>query len=467
MRLVTKYGGTSISSAKDIQDVVKYLSSMFKKNELVVVCSAVSGTTDDLIEISNSIKKENKEKAKKLTTNIINRHKQLAKQTIKKSTTRKKLLKSLDEDFHELTALIEGVMLLGEVTPRSMDYLFSFGERLSIKLVSASLNDIGKKSIPLTGKEAGIVTDSNFGESKPLMDTTRLRVSKTIDSLFAKKTIPVIGGFSGGDQHGHTTTFGRGGSDYTATIIGTCINADEIWLMSDVDGLMTADPKLVKNAKVLKEVSYVEAIEMALFGAKQIHPRTFEPLLSKKIPLRIRSSFNTKNSGTLVSSSPSASVKNTVKCVSTIRNNGLIDVRGGSMVGTPGTAAKIFATLAKSGINVMMISQNPSESSITIVVKNTDLHRAVNVLELEHLGKIIKKLDVTTDVAIVALIGSGMRGTVGVASKVFTAVQRKNVNVAMITQGSSELNLAFVVKDSDSKTVIQALHDEFQLAKIN
>lgn len=467
MRLVTKYGGTSISSAKDIQDVVKYLSSMSKKNELVAVCSAVSGTTDDLIEISNSIKKENKEKAKKLTTNIINRHKQLAKQTIKKSTTRKKLLKNLDEDFHELTALIEGVMLLGEVTPRSMDYLFSFGERLSIKLVSASLNDIGKKSIPLTGKEAGIVTDSNFGESKPLMDTTRLRVSKTIDSLFTKKTIPVIGGFSGGDQHGHTTTFGRGGSDYTATIIGTCINADEIWLMSDVDGLMTADPKLVKNAKVLKEVSYVEAIEMALFGAKQIHPRTFEPLLSKKIPLRIRSSFNTKNSGTLVSSSPSASVKNTVKCVSTIRNNGLIDVRGGSMVGTPGTAAKIFATLAKSGINVMMISQNPSESSITIVVKNTDLHRAVNVLELEHLGKIIKKLDVTTDVAIIALIGSGMRGTVGVASKVFTAVQRKNVNVAMITQGSSELNLAFVVKDSDSKTVIQALHDEFQLAKIN
>lgn len=467
MRLVTKYGGTSISSAKDIQDVVKYLSSMSKKNELVAVCSAVSGTTDDLIEISNSIKKENKEKAKKLTTNIINRHKQLAKQTIKKATTRKKLLKSLDEDFHELTALIEGVMLLGEVTPRSMDYLFSFGERLSIKLVSASLNDIGKKSIPLTGKEAGIVTDSNFGESKPLMDTTRLRVSKTIDSLFAKKTIPVIGGFSGGDQHGHTTTFGRGGSDYTATIIGTCINADEIWLMSDVDGLMTADPKLVKNAKVLKEVSYVEAIEMALFGAKQIHPRTFEPLLSKKIPLQIKNSFNTKNPGTLVSSSPSASVKNTVKCVSTIRNNGLIDVRGGSMVGTPGTAAKIFATLAKSGINVMMISQNPSESSITIVVKNTDLHRAVNVLELEHLGKIIKKLDVTTDVAIVALIGSGMRGTVGVASKVFTAVQRKNVNVAMITQGSSELNLAFVVKDSDSKTVIQALHDEFQLAKIN
>lgn len=467
MRLVLKYGGTSISTAKDVQAVAKYLSSMSRQNKLITVCSATSGTTDDLIEISESILKENKDNAKKLSKKIVNRHKELAKKTIKKATVRKKLLKDLDENFKELCALIDGVVLLGEVTPRSMDYLYSFGERLSIRLVSAALNDLGKKAVPLTGKEVGIVTDSNFGQSKPLMDTTKLRVSKTIDSLFAKKTIPVVGGFTGADQHGHITTFGRGGSDYTATIVGSCIKADEIWLMSDVDGLMTADPKIVKDAKVISEVSYVEAIEMALFGAKQIHPRTFEPLLTKKIPMRIRSSFNTKNQGTLVSSIPSASAKNTVKCVSLIRNNGIIDVRGGSMVGNPGTAAKIFTTLANSGINVMMISQNPSESSITIVVNNSDLHKAVNVLELEHLGKIIKKLEVTTDMAIIALIGSGMRGTVGVASRVFGAVQQKKVNVTMITQGSSELNLAFVVNDSDSDTVVEALHDEFQLAKIN
>ncbi len=467
MRLVLKYGGTSISSAKDIQAVAKYLGSMSRQNKLVTVCSATSGTTDDLIEISESIQKENKETAKKISKKIVNRHKDLAKKTVKKATVRRKLLKDLDENFKELCELIDGIVLLGEVTPRSMDYLYSFGERLSIRLISAALNDIGKKALPLTGKEVGIVTDSNFGHSKPLMDTTRLRVSKTIEQLFSKKTTPVVGGFTGADQHGHITTFGRGGSDYTATIVGSCIKADEIWLMSDVDGLMTADPKITKDAKVLSEVSYVEAIEMALFGAKQIHPRTFEPLLTKKIPMRIRSSYNTKNQGTLVTSIPSASTKNTVKCVSTIKNNGLIDVRGGSMVGTPGTAAKIFTTLAKFEINVMMISQNPSESSITIVVNNPDLHRAVNVLELEHLGKIIKKLEVTPNMAIIALIGSGMRGTVGVASRVFGAVQKKNVNVAMITQGSSELNLAFVVNDSDSDTVVDALHKEFQLAKIN
>ena len=467
MRLVIKYGGTSISSAKDIQAVANHLNSLSKKNEIVVVCSATSGTTDDLIEISESIKKENKSKAEQLASKITNRHKQLAKQTIKKVDLRKKLLKNFDDDFAELVALIDGMVLLGEVTPRTMDYLFSFGERLSIKLVSMAVSDTGKKSVPLTGKEVGIVTDSNFGESKPLIDTTRLRVSKTVENLFSKKTVPVVGGFVGADQHGHITTFGRGGSDYSATIVGTCIKADEIWLMSDVDGLMTADPKIVKNAKLLKEVSYIEAIEMALFGAKQIHPRTFEPLLSKKIPMKIRSSFNVKNEGTLVTASPSSSVKNTVKCVSNVRNNGLIDIQGGSMVGTPGTAAKIFATLAKAGINVMMISQNPSESSITIVVKNADLDKAVSSLEMELLGKIIKKLEVTTNVAIIALIGSGMRGTVGVASKVFGAAEKNKVNVSMITQGSSELNLAFVVKNSDTNAAVRALHNAFALDKIN
>jgi len=467
LRLVIKYGGTSISTSKDICIVAKHLNDLSKKHQIVVVCSAVSGTTDDLLEISESIKKENKLKAEQLASKIINRHKQLAKQIAKKSDVRKKLLANLDADFTELLALIDGMVLLGEVTPRSMDYLISFGERLSIKLVSSSIIDLGKKSISLTGKEIGIITDSNFGESKPLMDTTRLRISKTVDALFLKKTIPIVGGFAGADQHGHVTTFGRGGSDYSATIIGSCIKADEIWLMSDVDGLMTADPKIVKNAKLLKEVSYIEAIEMALFGAKQIHPRTFEPLLAKKIPMKIRSSFNIKNEGTLVSATTSSSVSNTVKCVSNIRNNGLIDVQGGSMVGTPGTAAKIFATLAKAGINVMMISQNPSESSITIVVKNTDLDKAVSALEMELLGKIIKKLEITTDVAIIALIGSGMRGTVGVASKVFGAIEKNKVNVSMITQGSSELNLAFVVKNSDTNVAVRALHDAFALDKIN
>ena len=467
MKLVLKYGGTSIATPKNVKEIVKHLSSLRKDNQIVVVCSAVSGTTDELLEIADLISKAKKDKVKQLTNKIIQKHKKFAEQVISNSKIRKKLLTDLEEDFKKLHSLVEGKIQLWEVTPRSLDYLISYGERLSSKIVSAAIEDQGVKSEPFTGKKIGIVTDSNFGEAKPLLDTTRLRVSKTVEPLFAKKIIPVVGGFAGADQHGRTTTFGRGGSDYSATTIAASIKADEIWLMSDVDGLMTADPKIVKNAKILKEVSYVEAIEMSLFGAKQIHPRTFEPLLAKKIPMRIRNTFNLKNQGTLVTATPGPETKKTVKCVSTIRNNGLIDIRGGSMVGAPGTAGKIFTTLANAGVNVMMISQNPSESSISVVVKNTDLDKAVNSLEMELLGKIIKKLEVTTNVAIVALIGSGMRGTVGVASKVFGAVAKNKVNVAMITQGSSELNLAFVVKDSDCKTAVQALHDEFELAKIN
>jgi aspartate kinase len=464
---VLKFGGTSISSAGNIRHVANFINSLSKQHKIVCVFSAITGVTDDLIRITTLIQNRNKDAANNLAKKIIKNHLQISNACVKNSKIRKELVNKMTADLSELQELLHGMLLLGEVTPRSSDYLISFGERLSINLVASALNDLGTKAVALTGKDAGIVTDSNFGEAKPLMDTTRLHVSHTIDAFLEKKTLPIIGGFAGADQHGNITTFGRGGSDYTATIIASSIKADEVWLMSDVDGLMTTDPKIVKNAKVLKEVSYIEAMEMALFGAKYIHPRALEPLVAKKIPLRIRSTFNVKNSGTFVTATPKADAQKTVKCVSAIRHTALIDVRGGSMVGAPGTAATIFSTLAKAGVNVMMISQSPSESSISIIVKKNDLDKAVNALEMNLLGKIIKKVDVTVDVAIIALIGSGMRGIVGVASKVFAAVAKKRVNVVMIAQGSSELNLAFVVKDADCNVAVQALHDEFELAKIN
>ena len=467
MKLVLKFGGTSISSAANIRHVANLINSLSKQHKIVCVFSAITGVTDDLIKITTLIQNRNNDAVNNFAKKIIKNHVQISNECVKNLKIRKELVNKMTADLSEFQELLHGMLLLGEVTPRSSDYLISFGERLSINLVTAALNDLSAKAVALTGKDAGIVTDSNFGEAKPLMDTTRLHVSHTIDALLEKKTLPIIGGFAGADQHGNITTFGRGGSDYTATIIASSIKADEVWLMSDVDGLMTTDPKIVKNAKVLKEVSYIEAMEMALFGAKYIHPRALEPLVTKKILLRIKSTFNVKNPGTLVTATPQADAQKTVKCVSAIRHTALIDVRGGSMVGAPGTAATIFSTLAKAGVNIMMISQSPSESSISIIVKKIDLDKAVNALEMNLLGKIIKKVDVTVDVAIIALIGSGMRGIVGVASKVFAAVAKKRVNVVMIAQGSSELNLAFVVKDADCNVAVQALHDEFELAKIN
>ena len=467
MKVVIKFGGTSIATVKDIKNVAKIVSTLSKKNKLVVVCSAVDEVTDELIKISNEIKKENKKEANRTLARISQKHKQFATHLITNSKIQKSLLIRIKSDLAELEELVHGLILLGEVTPRSYDYLISFGERLSISLISFTLQDMKNKSIPLTGKEAGIITDSNFGESRPLMDTTRIRLSKTIQGYTSKNVIPVIGGVAGADQHGNITTFGRGGSDYTATIIASCINADEVWLMSDVVGMMTADPKFVKDAKLLEEVSYAEVIEMALFGAKQIHPRTVEPLVSKKIPMRIRSTFDLENDGTLVTSSPSLSTQNTVKCVSALRNVGLINITGGITFAAPGAAAQIFRVLAEKNINVMMVSSNPSESSISIIVKKLDLDTAVNALEMNLLGKIVKRIDTTPNVSIIAVIGSGMKGTVGVASKVFFAAKKRKVNVMMIAQGSSELNLAFVVKDNDCRSVIQSLHEEFNLTKFS
>jgi aspartate kinase len=298
------------------------------------------------------------------------------------------------------------------------------------------------------------------------MDTTKLRLIHKIEPLLKRNIVPIITGFIGADQNGNTTTIGRGGSDYTATIISAGINADEVWLWSDVDGLMTADPRIVKDAAVIKEVSFAEAMEMALFGAKYMHPRALVPVIDTKIPVRIRNTFNVQNEGTFISQNlPKASQK-IVKSISAIRHTALIDVGGGGgMVGAPGTAARIFDALARNRVNIMMISQSPSESSISMVVRKNDLDRATTTLDLNLLGKVVKQVNVNDDVAVIAVVGSGMRGIKGVAATVFNAVAKRNVNVIMIAQGSSELNLAFVVNDTDCEQAVRALHDEFDLAK--
>lgn len=461
-RLVVKYGGNTISSPARMRAVSRHLADISGQYQTVVVCSAMGTTTDDLVRMSELTRTGDRQGVSDLVRKVTDMHHAAARGLVDDPAILEGLLSSLNAIFEQLRSLIDGLLILGEETPRSRDYLLSFGERFAVELLTAALRDAGMDAEALTGKEAGILTDSRFGGARPLMDTTRLRVSRTLGDLLERNTIPVLGGYSGADQHGRITTFGRGGSDYTATIIGTCIAAEQIWLMGDVDGMMTADPGAVPDARVLEEISYAEAVEMSMFGAKQLHSRTFEPVLDGEIPLRIRSASDTSNEGTLVV--PAGRAKNTVKCVSMMRGNGLIDIRGFGMVGAPGTAAGIFGTLAERGISVMMISQNPSESSITIVLRKADLYRAADALEAEHQGRTIKRLDITLDVAIVALIGEGLRGTVGTASRVFAAVRNRGVNVMMITQGSSELNLAFVVRDADAETAVRALHDEFGLA---
>jgi aspartate kinase len=464
-----KFGGTAINSADKVIHIANLIKSQKEKgaNEIVGVISAVRGMTDKISSIPLDVKRSDKLSITDFLKNTRYVHLNIIDQAIKHEKLKNEARSVVTTLINELEDILIGIILLGEITPKSLDYLMSFGERLSTPIVSFALRDIGLSSEYLTGKEAGILTDSNYGEARPLIDTTRLRVIHKIEPLLKLNTIPLITGFIGADQNGNTTTIGRGGSDYTATIIASSINADEVWFLGDVDGLMTADPKIVNDARVIREVSFAEAMEMALFGAKYMHPRALEPVMDTKIPVRIRNAFKLEHQGTVISQNLNKTSQRTVKSISAIRHTALIDVSGGGMVGAPGTAAKIFDALAKNRVNIMMISQSPSESSISIVVRRDELDKAIMTLDLNLLGKVVKRVNVNNDVAVIAVVGSGMRGIKGVAARVFNAVAKRNVNVIMITQGSSELNLAFVVNDSDCEKVVRVLHDEFELGKMD
>ncbi len=462
MRIVMKFGGTLLDNEDKLRNVINVISSYYSEgNNVVVIISALNGITDKILDLCKDIKKINKNIINNFVDNIETIHASLIDKLITNAERKTEILEIIANLLNEFKEILVGISILGEITPKSRDYLVSFGERLSTPMVSFSLMDKGLKSEFFNGKEIGILTDSNYGDAKPLMDTTKLRVRHKIEPLIAEKIIPVITGFIGCDQNGNITTIGRGGSDYSATIIAASINADEVWLWSDTDGLMTADPKIVENVMMIDELSFSEALELSMFGPKYMHPRALEPVMDSKIALRIRNINNLKNSGTVILQNPLKNSTRTVKSITAIGDTALIDVSGGGLIGYPGTAAKIFDALAKNQVNIMMISQTPSESSISIVVKKNDLDKAITTLELNFLGKLIKRIDVNENVAIIAVVGSGMRGIKGVAARTFGAVAKNNINVIMIAQGSSELNLAFVIEENYRNKAVKALHLEF------
>lgn len=462
MRIVMKFGGSLLDNEKKILNVVNIIKSYYSLDyEIVVVVSALYGITDKISELCDAIKKINRNSLNLFLKDMENVHINLVEKVIHKEKDKHQLLHLLKDLLNEFRDVLLGISILGDITPKYRDYLFSFGERLSTPIVSFALKSAGINSVYMNGKEVGILTDSNFGDAKPLMDTTKLRVHHKIEPLIKQRIIPVVTGFIGCDQNGNTTTIGRGGSDYSATIIAASINANEVWLLGDVNGLMTADIKIVKNAQVLEEISFSEALELSMFGSKYMHPRALEPVMDSKIAVRIRNANNIDHPGTLITQIPTLAYNKIVKSITVIRNTALIDVSGGGLIGSPGTAAKIFDALAKNHVNIMMISQTPSESSITIVVKKQDLDKAIMTLELNFLGKLIKRIDVSENVAVIAVVGSGMRGIKGVAAKTFGAVAKRDINVIMITQGSSELNLAFVIDDKNCEEAVNILHQEF------
>jgi aspartate kinase len=465
-KLIMKFGGTSVGTGENIRRVADLVSQYSKEYKIAVVVSALAGVTNKLLEVACQAKKSDEKLIKNFTTEMLKKHKEAVATAITSKQLQKEVNQTIEEIVAELEKVLTGICYVGELTPKSKDYVVSFGERLSAPIVWGAIQDHKLETQCFTGKEAGIVTDSNFGEADPLMNFTTHLARERLGPLLEKGVVPVVTGFIAANQDGIVTTVGRGGSDYTATILGVALEANEVWIWTDVDGILTTDPKLVPAAKLLPQLSYQEAAEMAIFGAKAMHPRALGPVSKENIPVRIRNSFHPENSGTLITKEPTADAK-AVKAVAMIKDVAMINVNGAAMVGAPGSYAKVFDVLGKNNINVMMISTAVSEANISMIIKRGMVGRAISNLEiaLVERGGLISEVTAEDDVAVIAVMGAYMKGTLGLASKIFATVAKKGINIRMIAQGSSELNISFVVKEKDGVEVVRAIHEEFGLDK--
>jgi aspartate kinase len=466
-RIVMKFGGTSVATGENIRRVANIVADSIKQAKVVVVVSALAGVTNQLVEEAEQAKKKSEKQIKEFTKNLVDKHVAVAAKAIDDKGIQKDVEQVIKKTVSELEKVLTGICYVGEITPKSRDYVMSFGERVSAPIVWGALRDLKLQTGCFTGKEAGIVTDENFGEARPLMNVTAHQVKARLEPLLEKKVVPVVTGYIAATQDGVVTTLGRGGSDYTATILSVALEADEVWIWTDVDGIMTTDPKIVPSAKRLPQLSYGEAAEMAIFGAKAMHPSALEPVIEAHIPVRIRNVFNPENHGTLIADGQEVESKEVVKAVAMIRDVAMINIRGAAMVGAPGSYSKIFDALGKNNINVMMVSTAVSEANISLVIRRNLLGRALSTLEIALLGRgLVNEITSEDDVCVIAAMGANMKGTLGVASRIFTAMAQKKINIRMIAQGSSELNISFVVKEKDGEAAVQAIHEEFKLDKI-
>lgn len=459
--IVMKFGGTSVGNGECIINVAKLV--LKEKPPKIVVVSAMGRVTDKLVNIANRVVDLPTQVVEKevdfFYRELVLQHRNAALEAIKNKKIVSEVLPRITELADQLKVALLGVGYLEDLSPKSLDYIMSFGERLSVLIVSGTLESMGAKSIPLTGYEAGIITDSNFGHARPKHILMKDQIKAKLDPYLKKGIITVVTGFTGGDEKGRITTLGRGGSDYSASLIGKYMNAKEVQIWTDVDGILTTDPKIVKEAKLISELSYVEAMDLAYFGAKVIHSKMIEPAMTSNIPVRVLNTFNPACLGTLIVRKQKK-IEEVIKAIAITRDVAILNLQGIGMAETPNIAGRLFSVLGKNNINVIMISGS-SESNLSFVVKSKDSKRAVELLTEEFGNGDIRGVGSMPEVCIISVVGAGMQGTKGIAAKVFETVAKAGVNIIMIAQGSSEVNIAFVVNEKDSKKALEALHKRF------
>ena len=459
--LVMKFGGTSVGGAAAIAqlvDITKEQRSTW--DQVVVVVSAMSGVTDMLIGAAKAAAQGDDSVYQANVGKLREKHAAALAELGGERADTQLTRTGIERLISDFELLCRSVYVLGDLTPRAHDAIASLGERMSARLVACAMRAAGLDAEHIDASEF-VVTSDEFSAALPLYPQTNVLAQAIIGPLLERGAVPVVTGYIGATESGVTTTLGRGGSDYSGAIVGAALDADEVAIYTDVDGVMTTDPRLVPEARVLPVLSFLEMSELAYFGAKVLHPRTVRPCVERGIPLRIRNTFNPTHPGTLLVQHAEDDGK-AVRAVAAIKHLSMITVEGRGMIGVPGVAAKTFGAVATAGANVLMISQASSEQSICFVIPANVADTTIIALEagLKHEleRRDIDQIKARHGIVIVTAVGAGMRERPGVAAQVLGALSAQGINVIAIAQGSSECAISVVVSTEDGDSAVRAVH---------
>jgi aspartate kinase len=448
--IVMKFGGTSVEDASAIRTVAEIVKGRAKKKPIVVL-SACSGITNTLIRCAElAAAGKEKDAQSILKKDVVDRHFIIIQDLLNNLGHQDALIREINGFHDEISHLLYGISITGDLSPRVLDFVMSYGERMSTAIAATAMNENGVRAVLMDSRRL-VQTNSSFGKAEPNMKDTAKRCEAHLLPLVEKGQVPVLQGFIGANERGVTTTLGRGGSDYSAAIIGTALNADDIEIWTDVDGILTADPKLVANAHRLKEMSFQEAAELAYFGAKVLHPSTLLPAIEKNIPVHILNSKKPQAGGTLIKSRI-ASSNIVVKSISYKRGITVLNISSARMLGSYGFMKKIFDTFSEHHTSVDLVTT--SEVSVSLSIDYTPSLEAL-VADLEQYGRV----QVQHNKAIMCIVGEKLRSEKGVAARVFGRL--KDIPIDMISQGASEINITFVIDEDKVPHAVRELHDEF------
>lgn len=462
-----KFGGTSMGSAERIRVAAGICAKERKKRPVVAVVSAMSKITDLLLDTLRRAEAGDAAGMESNLSRLQERHLETCHELLA-AEKQEAVLAGILSLISDLQRIANGILMLGERPPRSVDEAVAIGERLSALLMASYLESIGCRAVALNGA-AFIVTDAEFGNASPLMDPTGEKVRRDLLPWVEGGVLAVVTGFNGSTADGRPTTLGRGGSDFSASILASVLDASELWIWTDVDGILTADPRLVPDAAVLDEVTYSEAAELAYNGAKVLHPRTLAPLIEKQIPVWSKNSFAIEKPGTRIVStidSPGGP-----RAVTSMANVALISIESqSSEITTNQLLARAMDAMARTSVEILILTNSSYRQNFCFLVRKDELSVALSALEselsLELAHGYVRPIEVDQNVGLLAIVGEGMRGTPGIAGRVFTAISREQVNIIAIAQGSSELTIAVVVHRDGLEKAVRAVHAECRMADV-